>query len=211
METRGLLSRVSVRGILIVTHNEITRTQVEALNSTLWPLTRTIPDNHSPEDGKGVEQIDQGSRAATVEYGSRLERTRRRRAQGRRPPPDACTGTRAFNAPVAFSPNTPVTGSVIGNMHPSRHSFLQPSPLNDPERVRTRGAGMERLIRTPSRHPGSTLWTAKRCTTADPRPDLFPSRGRVGRRMVAKQPLRQIHRCIIPACHQQTSPGRRGE
>ena len=117
------LSRVSVRGILIVTHDEITRTQVEALNSTLWLLTRTVPDNHSPEDRKGVERIDQGSSAATVEYESRLERTGRRRAQGRRPPPDARMGTRAFNAPVAFSPNTPVTGSVIGNRHPSRHSF----------------------------------------------------------------------------------------
>jgi len=59
----------------------------------------------------------------TVEYENRLERTGRRRTQGRRPPPDAHTGTRAFNAPVTFSPNTPVTGSVIGNRHPSRHSF----------------------------------------------------------------------------------------
>jgi len=60
---------------------------------------------------------------ATVEYGNRLERIGRPRAQGRRPPPDAGTGTRAFNAPVAFSPNLPVTGSVIGNRHSSRHSF----------------------------------------------------------------------------------------
>jgi len=60
---------------------------------------------------------------ATVEYGNGLEQIGGRRAQGRRPPPDASTGTRAFNAPVVFPPNPPVTGSVIGNRHPSRHSF----------------------------------------------------------------------------------------
>ena len=60
---------------------------------------------------------------ATIEYGNGLARTRRRRAQGRRPPPDARTRARAFNAPVAFPPNTLVTGSVIGNRHPSRRSF----------------------------------------------------------------------------------------
>jgi len=60
---------------------------------------------------------------AIVEHGNRLEQIGRRRAQGRRPPPDAGTGTRAFNAPVTFSPNPPVTASVIGNRHPSRHSF----------------------------------------------------------------------------------------
>ena len=83
-EKGAALSRVSVRGILTVTHDGITRTQVEALNSTLWPGICTVLDNRSPEDGKGVERIDQGSSAATVEYGSRLEQTKRRRAQGRR-------------------------------------------------------------------------------------------------------------------------------
>jgi len=63
METRGLLSRVSVRGILTNVHNEIVRTQVEALNLTLCSVTRIIIDNHSLEDGKGVERIDQGSSA----------------------------------------------------------------------------------------------------------------------------------------------------
>ena len=58
------------------------------------------------------------ARAPTiVEYGNRPEGIGRRRAQGRRPPPDARTGARAFNAPVAFPPNTPVTGSVIGKRH----------------------------------------------------------------------------------------------
>jgi len=60
---------------------------------------------------------------ATVEYRNRLVRIGRPRAQGRRPPRDVGTGTRAFNAPAAFSPNPSVTGSVIGNKHPSCHSF----------------------------------------------------------------------------------------
>ena len=53
-----------------------------------------------------------------------LVRINRSRAQGRRLPPDASTGTRAFNAPAAFSPNPTVTGSVIGSKHPSNHPFF---------------------------------------------------------------------------------------
>ena len=64
-----------------------------------------------------------GRALTTVEYGNRLERTSRRRAQGHRPPSDAHTRTRAFNAPVPFPHNTLVTGSVMGNRHPSHHSF----------------------------------------------------------------------------------------
>jgi len=60
---------------------------------------------------------------ATVEYGNRLVRIEGPRAPGRRPPPNAGTGTRAFNVPAAFSPNPSVTGSVIGNQHPSNRSF----------------------------------------------------------------------------------------
>jgi len=60
---------------------------------------------------------------ATVEHRNKLKRIGRHRVQGRHPPHDTGTGTKAFNAPVAFSPNSPVTGSVIGNRHPSRHSF----------------------------------------------------------------------------------------
>ena len=41
---------------------------------------------------------------ATVEYGNRLVRIKRPRAQGCHPPPDAGTGTTAFNAPATFSP-----------------------------------------------------------------------------------------------------------
>ena len=60
---------------------------------------------------------------AAVEYKSRLVRIGRPRAQGRRPPPNAGTGTRAFNTPAMFSPNPTVTGSVIGDRHPSCRSF----------------------------------------------------------------------------------------
>ena len=64
-----------------------------------------------------------GRTSTTVEYGNELERIERRRAQGHCPPRDARTRAGAFNALVTFPPNTLVTGSVIGNRHPSRHSF----------------------------------------------------------------------------------------
>ena len=64
-----------------------------------------------------------GRAPATVEYGNRLVRTSKRRAQGRRPPPDARTRAGALNAPDASPPNTLVTGGVIGNRHPSHISF----------------------------------------------------------------------------------------
>ena len=38
-KSRHLVSRVSVRGTLTDAYNEITRTKVEALNSTLWSYT----------------------------------------------------------------------------------------------------------------------------------------------------------------------------
>jgi len=117
------LSRISVRGILTDVHDEIAHTQVEASNSTLYPITRTVIGVPSLKDGKGVERIDQARAPVTVEYGNRLEQIRRHRAQGHCLLPDTGTGSRALNAPVAFSPNTPVTGSVIGNRHPSCHSF----------------------------------------------------------------------------------------
>jgi len=58
METQGLLSRVSVRGTLTDVHNEIAHTQVEVSNSTFYPVTRTVIDDRSLEDGKGIERID---------------------------------------------------------------------------------------------------------------------------------------------------------
>ena len=85
---------------------------------------------------------------ATVEHGNRLERIGRRRAQGRRPPPDTDMGTRAFNAPVAFSPNSPVTRSVIGNRHPSRHSFC-----SLPHQISQSMASRMKRVRTSNQDP----------------------------------------------------------
>jgi len=94
------------------------------------PSTRRSVQSHVQSSTTAASKTEKASsesiraRApAIVEYGNGLERTSRHRAQGRRPPPDARTRTRAFNAPNAFSPNTPVTGSVMGNRHPSHHSF----------------------------------------------------------------------------------------
>jgi len=64
-----------------------------------------------------------GRALVTVEYGNRLIRTGRRRAQGRRPPPNTRMRAEALNAPDASPPNTQVTGGVIGNRHPSHRSF----------------------------------------------------------------------------------------
>jgi hypothetical protein len=84
---------------------------------------RSSTDTASKTERVSSESIR--ARAPTsVEYRNRLERIRRRRAQGRRPLPNAHTGSRAFNAPIAFPPNTPVTGSVVGNRHPSRPVIL---------------------------------------------------------------------------------------
>jgi len=63
IETRGLLSRIPIRGIPTDVHNEIVRTKVEIPNSTLYTITRTIIDDLNLEDGKGVERIKQGSSA----------------------------------------------------------------------------------------------------------------------------------------------------
>jgi len=73
---------------------------------------------------------------AAVEYGNRLTRTGRRRAQGRRLPPDARTRAGTLNAPDASPPNTRVTGGVIGNRDLSHRSFCslptkQPRPCQD--------------------------------------------------------------------------------
>jgi len=61
METRGLLSRISVRGTLTDVHDKNAHTQVEASDSTLYLVTRTVLDGHSLEQGKSVLRIDQGS------------------------------------------------------------------------------------------------------------------------------------------------------
>ena len=88
---------------------------------------------------------------ATVEYGNRLERIGRPRAQGRHPLPDAGTGTRAFHVPVAFPPNPPVTRSVIGNRHPSRHPFC-----SLPHQTNQNVAGRRKWVGTSNQDPLET-------------------------------------------------------
>ena len=124
-----------------------------------WPPTRRSTQSHVRSSTTAASKTERASsesiraRApATVEYGNRLERIGRRRAQGRRLPPDADTGTGEFNAPVAFSPNTPFTGSVIGNRHPSRHSFCS-LPTKQARAWHDAGSGSERLIKTPLEMP----------------------------------------------------------
>jgi len=117
------VSRISVRGTLTDVYSESIHTKVEASDSTPPKLyarsSTTVATNTERASCEST-----GARApATVEYGNRLIRIERPRAQGRRPPPDADTGTRAFNASAAFSPNPSITGSVIGNKHPSCRSF----------------------------------------------------------------------------------------
>ena len=63
METRGLLSRISVRSTPTDVHVRIIHTQFEASYSTLCPVTHTVIDDLSLEDRKGVERIGRGSNA----------------------------------------------------------------------------------------------------------------------------------------------------
>ena len=86
-----------------------------------------------------------------VEYGNWLVRIDRPRAQGRRLPPDAGTEIRAFNAPIVFSPNPIVTGSVIGSKHPSHRSFY-----NLFHRMNQSMAGRGKTIRTSCHDPFET-------------------------------------------------------
>jgi len=88
---------------------------------TRRPVVCAILDDHGIEHGKSVQRIDQGSSAGYRR--TRKEPCTNQETSGARTPPDAGTGTRAFNAPAAFSLNPPVTGSVIGNRHLSCHSF----------------------------------------------------------------------------------------
>ena len=87
METRGLLSRVSVRGTLTDAHNEITRMRVEALDSTLWSYICAVVDDRSLEDGNGIERIDQGS--STSYRGIRKRARANQEASSARTPPAA--------------------------------------------------------------------------------------------------------------------------
>jgi len=117
------LSWISVRGTLTDVHSESIHTKVEASDSTPPQLyERSSTTVASNTERASCESI-RARAPATFEYGNRLIRVERPRAQGRRPPPDTGTGTRAFNASAALSPNPSVTGSVIGNKHPSCRSF----------------------------------------------------------------------------------------
>jgi len=80
------MSRVSVRGTLTNARNEITRTQVEALNSTLWSDIHTSMTVAS-KTKKGVERIDQGSSASyrRIRKGARANQ----KASSARTPPAA--------------------------------------------------------------------------------------------------------------------------
>jgi hypothetical protein len=102
-----------------------------------------------------------------------LIRIDRPRAQKRRPPPDAGTGTRIFNAPAAFSPHPAVTGSVIGSKHPSNRPFWQPCPPDEPEYGRAQRDDQNVLSRLPSRRPKSALTSARLRAASDPRVDTF--------------------------------------
>ena len=137
------------------------------------------------------------ARATTaVEYGSGLERTERRRAQGHCPPPDARTRAGALNAPDASPPNTQVTGGVIGNRLLSHRSFCSlpterpracqdagnkdgtsnRDPLETPK-VSAPDIDTSYGIR-PSTSPGSFLETSRASTdnTTTTPPDLPPHR-----------------------------------
>ena len=76
MDTRGLLSRVSIRGTLTDARNETIRTQDEGLDSTLWPYTCAAINGRSLEDGNNIERIDQGS---STSYRRIWERARAKR------------------------------------------------------------------------------------------------------------------------------------
>ena len=79
------LSRVSVRGTLTDAHNEITHTEVEALNSTPWSYMCAAVDDRSLEDGKGIERIDQGPSASYHRIRKRA-RANREASSARTPP-----------------------------------------------------------------------------------------------------------------------------
>jgi hypothetical protein len=134
-----------------------------------------------------ASNMEEGSCESTKArlYGNRriqnwLVRIYRPRAQGRRPPPDAGTGTRAFNAPAMFSRNPTVMGSVIGSKHPSNRSFLQPCPPDKPENCRAQQDGRNVLSRPPSRRPKLALRSAGLCAASDPRAGMFLPREESG-------------------------------
>ena len=108
-------------------------------------------------------------------------RINRPRVQGRCPPPDVGTGTRAFHAPAAFSPNPTVAGNVIGSMHPSGHPFLQLYPSRGvrvwPNTVRQ----TERHVTAPLEAPKVSAPISRALRSTRPSSEHVPSRRRVRR------------------------------
>jgi len=89
-------------------------------------------------------------------------------------------GTRAFNAPTAFSPNPSVTGSAIREQAPVPSFFFVALPT---KRARTRqGAARwsERPVKTPSRRPKSAPCSARIFTAPDPRAGVLLPREESG-------------------------------
>ena len=153
--------------------------------------THTIDGGRSLEDGKGVERTTQGSSA---NY-----RRIRRQARANQEASSARTLSAAWRAHESrgikcacrFSTWHAGHGKRDREQAPVPSYFLQPSPPNDPGRVKTREIGMERALETtkvstpdigasrriwPSTRPGSFLETSWASTdnAATTPPDLPP-------------------------------------
>ena len=105
-------------------HIEGIRTRVEASNSMPCPVIRAVLDDYGLKHRKSVLRIDQGSSdrlPSNMEAGSyepeglECKDAARHLTQAQ--------GSGAFNVPAMFSPNPTVTGSVIGDQHPSCRPF----------------------------------------------------------------------------------------
>ena len=150
------MSRVPIRGTLTNAYNETNRTHGRP--STAAASKTEIPSSESAR-----------ARAATaVEYGSGLERTEGRRAQGHCPPPDARMRVGALNAPDASPPNAQVTGGVIGNRLPSHQSFCS-LPAERPGACRDTG---NKDGASESGHPRDTQGQRSRYQRTTRRPTL---------------------------------------
>ena len=129
-----------------------------------------------------------GRAPATVEYGNRLVRIERPRAQGHRPLPDTGTRTRAFNASAALSPNLSVPGSVIGSKHPSNRSFCSLAHQRSQSVV-----GCSKVVGTSRQDPLETSKVSALPSEAlsgiRPSSRHVPSQRRVGQQRTAPQPL----------------------
>ena len=163
----------------------ITRPSVHKTSSSIRCSVRTHARPSTAAASKteiASRESIRGRATTAVEYGSGLERTERRRAQGHCPPPDARTRARAFNAPDASPPNTRVTGGVIGNRLLSHRSFCS-LPTERPRACQDAGNKDGTSNRDPLRHPRSALQISTPRTASDPQLHQAPSWRRVGRRL----------------------------